>query len=225
MSYLTVLLALLAALSNASASVLQRRAATEEPEGGAGVRQAVRWLARVLRRPHWLAGAGLLALSTVLQAFALAVGSLSVVQPLLATELLFTLAVGSLVFRRRPNGRTWLAFAALAIGLAVFLGAAQPSAGRSTAPAERWLMAGGAVLGLAALLVVAARPVKARPARRCSGCRPPCPSPPPRLSSRRSWDGSPRIRAPFWPSGRRMPPSASGRWPSSCCRARCAPAP
>ncbi|MGW4553538.1 DMT family transporter [Streptomyces sp. NPDC004365] len=163
MSYLTVLLALLAALSNASASVLQRRAATEEPEGGAGVRQAVRWLARVLRRPHWLAGAGLLALSTVLQAFALAVGSLSVVQPLLATELLFTLAVGSLVFRRRPNGRTWLAFAALAIGLAVFLGAAQPSAGRSTAPAERWLMAGGAVLGLAALLVVAARPVKGAP--------------------------------------------------------------
>ena len=163
MSYLTVLLALLAALSNASASVLQRRAATEEPEGSAGVRQAVRWLARVLRRPHWLAGAGLLALSTVLQAFALAVGSLSVVQPLLATELLFTLAVGSLVFRRRPNGRTWLAFAALAIGLAVFLGAAQPSAGRSTAPAERWLMAGGAVLGLAALLVVAARPVKGAP--------------------------------------------------------------
>ncbi|KUJ58124.1 4-amino-4-deoxy-L-arabinose-phosphoundecaprenol flippase subunit ArnE [Streptomyces sp. MBT84] len=163
MSYLTVLLALLAALSNASASVLQRRAATEEPEGGSGVRQAVRWLARVLRRPHWLAGAGLLALSTVLQAFALAVGSLSVVQPLLATELLFTLAVGSLVFRRRPNGRTWLAFAALAIGLAVFLGAAQPSAGRSTAPAERWLMAGGAVLGLAALLVVAARPVKGAP--------------------------------------------------------------
>lgn len=163
MSYLTVVLALLAALSNASASVLQRRAAAEEPEGGRGVRQAVRWLARVLRRPHWLAGAALLALSTVLQAFALAVGSLSVVQPLLASELLFTLAVGSLVFRRRPNGRTWLAFAALAIGLAVFLGAAQPSAGRSTAPAERWLVAGGAVLGLAALLVVAARPVKGAP--------------------------------------------------------------
>ncbi|MYS39864.1 hypothetical protein GTY23_01085, partial [Streptomyces sp. SID5998] len=79
--------------------------------------QALRWLVRVLRRPYWLAGAGLLALSTVLQAAALAVGSLSVVQPLMASELLFTLAVGSVVFHRRPDARTWLAFAALAVGL------------------------------------------------------------------------------------------------------------
>ncbi|MEU2880846.1 hypothetical protein ABZ651_32535, partial [Streptomyces sp. NPDC007070] len=98
MSALTIVLALLAALSNASASVLQRRAATDESDPGSGARQALRWLVRVLRRPYWLAGAGLLALSTVLQAAALAVGSLSVVQPLMASELLFTLAVGSVVF-------------------------------------------------------------------------------------------------------------------------------
>ncbi|GGY43240.1 DMT family transporter [Streptomyces djakartensis] len=160
---LTVVLALLAALSNASASVLQRRAATDEPEGGTGLRQAVRWLGHALRRPYWVTGAGLLALSTVLQAAALGVGGLALVQPLLATELLFTLAVGSVVFRRRPDLRTCLAFAALAVGLAVFLTAAVPAAGRSTAYAGHWLPAAAAVLGVAAGLTAAAHGVRGAP--------------------------------------------------------------
>ncbi|WP_086728553.1 DMT family transporter [Streptomyces carpinensis] len=162
MSALTIVLALLAALSNASASVLQRRAATDE-SGGSGARQALRWLGRVLRRPHWLAGAGLLGLSTVFQAAALSVGSLSLVQPLLASELLFTLAVGSVVFRRRPDRRTWLAFAALAVGLAVFLAAASPSAGTSTAEPELWLTVGAALLGVVVAVLGASRLVHGAP--------------------------------------------------------------
>ncbi|BFO17549.1 hypothetical protein SHKM778_39370 [Streptomyces sp. KM77-8] len=140
---LVVVLALLAALSNASASVLQRRAAADEPDGGTGMRQAVRWQRNVLRRPLWVAGAGMLALSTVLQAAALGLGSLALVQPLMAAELLFTLVVGSAVFHRRPDPRTWLAFVALAAGLAVFLTSAAPTVGRSTASAGRWLVAAG----------------------------------------------------------------------------------
>ena len=163
MGVLTVVLALLTALSNATASVLQRRAATDEAEGGRGMRQAVRWLAHVLRRPYWLAGTGLLALSTVLQASALAVGSLSLVQPLLASELLFTLAVGSAVFHRRPNRRTWLAFAALVLGLALFLGAAAPTAGRTTVVPGRWPATGGAVLCIVAVLLSAALAVIGAP--------------------------------------------------------------
>ncbi|GGS69053.1 membrane protein [Streptomyces cinerochromogenes] len=182
MTALTVLLALLAALSNASASVLQRRAAVQEqereqeheqrrgqgrgqgpePAGGAAgpERSAVRRYAHLLRRPYWLAGAGLLALSSLLQAGALAVGSLSLVQPLLAAELLFTLAVGSVVFRRRPDGRTWLAFAALGGGLALFLLAAAPSPGRPTARPGDWLLGGGGALGTVVLLVTVARPAR-----------------------------------------------------------------
>ncbi|MEU8588952.1 DMT family transporter [Streptomyces sp. NPDC048664] len=163
MSPLTVLLALLAALSNAAASVLQRRAAADEPEDGAGMRQTVRWLARAPRKGAWLAGAGLLALSAVLQALALAVGGLSVVQPLMASELLFTLVVGSVVFRRRPSRRTWLAFLALACGLALFLTAAEPSPGRSTATPGRWPVTGAAVLCALVLLVAVARPLRGAP--------------------------------------------------------------
>ncbi|MFF8905728.1 DMT family transporter [Streptomyces olivaceoviridis] len=161
MMALTVLLALLAALSNASASVLQRRAAVqEEPDQDGGAGSAVRWFAHLLRRPYWLAGAGLLGLSSLLQAGALAVGSLSLVQPLLTAELLFTLAVGSVVFRRRPEARTWLAFVALAGGLALFLLAAAPSAGRPTARPGDWLLGGGGALGVVVLLMVVARPTR-----------------------------------------------------------------
>ncbi|MCS0605439.1 DMT family transporter [Streptomyces sp. LP11] len=160
---LTVALALLAALANASASVLQRRAAVQEPGEGSGAGSVVRRFAHILRRPYWLAGAGLLLLSGLLQAGALAVGSLALVQPLLATELLFTLAVGSVVFRRRPDRRTWLAFLGLALGLALFLLAAAPSAGRQTAPAHAWLLGGCGALAVVVLLVAAARPTEGAP--------------------------------------------------------------
>ncbi|MFI2759145.1 DMT family transporter [Streptomyces echinatus] len=160
MTAVTVLLALLAALSNASASVLQRRAAVQEPDRGGGAGSVVRRFGNLLRRPSWLAGAGLLALSSLLQAGALATGSLSLVQPLLAAELLFTLAVGSVVFRRRPDPRTWLAFVALGGGLALFLLAAAPSPGTTTARPGAWLLGGCGALGLVVLLVLAARPVR-----------------------------------------------------------------
>ncbi|NJQ00245.1 DMT family transporter [Streptomyces zingiberis] len=157
MNALTTVLALLAALANAAASVLQRRAAAEEPGNGHGPGSALRWLGHVLRRPYWLIGAAMLGVTTVLQAAALAVGSLAVVQPLMATELLFSLVLGSVVFRRRPGRRTWRGFVALAAGLALFLGAAAPSPGRATAPVGSWLMAGGAVFGAVLALSLVAR--------------------------------------------------------------------
>ncbi|MFI0735514.1 DMT family transporter [Streptomyces sp. NPDC021225] len=162
---LTVLLALLSALGNGAASVLQRRAAMEqeaamehehERRAGHGPGGSLLRLARLLRRPFWLAGAAAMVVSAVAQVGALAVGRLSVVQPLLVTELLFTLMVGSLVFRHRPDGRTWLAFVTLAAGLAVFLVAADPSHGHSTAENGRWLPVGVlTVLAVGALTAVA----------------------------------------------------------------------
>ncbi|WP_445525474.1 DMT family transporter [Streptomyces cyslabdanicus] len=116
-----------------------------------------------VRRRFWVAGAAMLAVSAVLQASALAVGSLSLVQPLLATELLFTLAMVSIVFRRRPARITCLSFLALAVGLAVFLGAAAPSAGRATAEGARWIPVGIALACLVLVLVGLARLVRGAP--------------------------------------------------------------
>ncbi|MGY0064602.1 DMT family transporter [Streptomyces sp. LZ34] len=178
---LTILLALLSALGNGAASVLQRRAAMEqeqEQEQGrrAGRRAARRAgqsllrLARLLRRPFWLAGGAAMVVSAVAQVGALAVGRLSVVQPLLVTELLFTLVVGSLVFRHRPDGRTWLAFVTLAAGLALFLVAADPSHGQSTAKNGRWLPVGLLAALAVCVLSAVARAVRGPARAAVLGC-------------------------------------------------------
>jgi drug/metabolite transporter (DMT)-like permease len=148
MTVLSVSLALLAALGNAAASVLQRRGAAGigRVEGGRSSAAAL------LRQRVWVWGAALLLLSGVCQALALATGPLSVVQPVMSTELLFTLVVGSVVFRRRPDRRAWTAFAAMAAGLGGFLALAAPAGGRETAPVAHWVWTGIAVSAAVGLL-------------------------------------------------------------------------
>ncbi|MEV6315206.1 DMT family transporter [Streptomyces sp. NPDC051776] len=153
---LSVVLALLAAFGNAAASVLQRRAAAEERPPPSARRAA--WLVGLLHRPVWLWGAGALVLSGVCQAGALATGPLAVVQPVMTTELLFTLVVGSAVFHHRPDRRTWWAFFAMAAGLAAFMRLAEPSRGSSTVPDGRWVpVALGVLVVGAALMAVGSR--------------------------------------------------------------------
>ncbi|MGP4003738.1 DMT family transporter [Streptomyces sp. 8N706] len=152
MTALSIVLALLAAAGNAVASVLQRRAAADEKPGAEAPRFS--WLLRLVRRPVWLWGAGVLGLSALCQAAALATGPLAVVQPVMTTELLFTLVVGSLVFRSRPDARTRWAFVAMAVGLAVFLGLASPSGGRGTVPAGRWILV-AVTVSLVVLVLIA----------------------------------------------------------------------
>ncbi|WP_256107523.1 DMT family transporter [Streptomyces sp. ODS05-4] len=162
---LSICLALLAALGNAGASVLQRRAAAEAAPASPGARHGS-WLAGLLHRRVWLWGAALLGVAGVLQALALATGPLSVVQPVMSTELMFTLVVGGFVFRRRPDARTRWAFAAMALGLAAFLALADPTDGRATVPVAAWLWTAlGAGVFTAVLGVVSLRlPPSARAA-------------------------------------------------------------
>ncbi|MGK3105092.1 DMT family transporter [Streptomyces sp. WAC05858] len=159
MSVLAVLLALLSALGNGMASVLQRRAAMDqarEERGAPGPKRNLVRLARLLRRRYWLAGLAAMMVSAAAQVGALAVGRLSVVQPLLVSELLFTLVVGSLVFHHRPDGRTWLSFVMLAAGLALFLVAADPSHGETTAQNGEWLPVGVVVAVAVGALIAGA---------------------------------------------------------------------
>ncbi|MBQ0862341.1 DMT family transporter [Streptomyces smyrnaeus] len=150
----SVLLAVLAALGNAAASVLQRRAAAVERPGPSGRRLS--WLPGLLRRPIWLWGAATLVLSAVCQAGALATGPLAVVQPVMTTELLFTLMLGGLMFRQRPGRRAWAAFGAMVVGLAALLWLVWPSGGSASVPPGRWLVAAPLMAGLVVVLVVVA---------------------------------------------------------------------
>jgi drug/metabolite transporter (DMT)-like permease len=137
MIQLSVALALVAAMGNAAASVLQRRAAAGAPSVGG---HRLSWLAGLVRRSGWLWGAGLLVLSGLAQAGALATGPLAVVQPVMTTELLFTLALGSIAFHRPPGLRVWAAFLGMAAGLAAFLEIAAPGGGLNSVPSDRWIL-------------------------------------------------------------------------------------
>jgi drug/metabolite transporter (DMT)-like permease len=156
-----VLLALAGACAFAVSTVVQHRTATDSPMVGGS-----RWLVRLARRPAWLAAQAAGGLGVALHAAALRSGPVALVQPLLASGLVFALALGAWVDRRHP-GRPrlgpgqWVAALAVALGLTGFLLAARPAAGAATAPG-----AGLAVVAVAALLVATvAMVVTRRPGR------------------------------------------------------------
>jgi drug/metabolite transporter (DMT)-like permease len=147
-------LALAAALAFAIGTVLQQRAAMEEPEGegtGAGL------LLRLARRPVWLGGIAADALGFVAQAAALGVGRLIVVQPILATSVVFSLPFGARWTGQHIGRREITAALAVTGGLAAFLILANPTGGNSDAPINEWVVAGAVSLGLSAALFLAAR--------------------------------------------------------------------
>lgn len=149
---LSVLFAILTSLSNGTASVLQRRAASTVDS-----RKALHasLITELVRRRVWLAGIGLVIVAAACQAIALATGPISIVQPIFVIELPATLILGSLVFRRRLPPSAWLGVAAATGGLALALASASPDGGTAGVPSWRWVPAliatGGAIVVLAAV--------------------------------------------------------------------------
>ena len=134
-------LAVLAALSNALTSVFQRMGVEDAPEE---TTMRLSLMAHALRRGIWLLGFGFMICSFLLQSFALHIGRLSVVQPILTMELLFLVFILGTYFRFTITIREWVGAAAIAFGLSGFLYFAAPgwrdrrrppiSAGSSWAP-------------------------------------------------------------------------------------------
>ncbi|MGW1770138.1 DMT family transporter [Streptomyces sp. NPDC002104] len=160
-----VLFALFAALSNALATVLQRRAALVVPQSD-GFRFGL--VLDLLRQPLWIGGILAVIAAGAGQAVALATGALALVQPLFVLELPLALLIASLVTRTRMAGRLWLAVGAVVTGLGVLLVAASPAGNRTAVPADRWLLALVAcALAVTALSVLGLR---RRPGRMRAGC-------------------------------------------------------
>ena len=110
----SVLFALLTALSNGTASVLQRIAAATAPPERALHLSLFGYL---IRRKVWLAGIGLVMVAAVCQAIALATGPVALVQPIFIIELPFTLLVASRVMRYRLPRRSWWAVGLVTVSL------------------------------------------------------------------------------------------------------------
>src|SRR6202050_2039093 len=85
-----VVLALFASAFTATASVAQRQAAASAPER---LSFNIHLVGYLLRRPVWFLGIASMILGFVFQILALRVGTLSVVQPVIATELVIVFAV------------------------------------------------------------------------------------------------------------------------------------
>jgi drug/metabolite transporter (DMT)-like permease len=156
-----VVLALAAALCFAVGTVLQGQVAATASEEEA--RQAG-FLLRLARRPRWLAGIASDAVGFVAQAIALAIGRLVVVQPLLATSVVFSLPLSAKLGGRRVARRDMVAALAVTAGLGIFLVVADPTGGREDATTAGWVVSFGVagVICGAIALVARGRP----PARR-----------------------------------------------------------
>jgi drug/metabolite transporter (DMT)-like permease len=147
-------LAILAAFLFAIGTVLQQKGtlSTEAEEDDP------RFLVQILRRPVWLAGAGLMASGWVVQAMALDRGSLVVVQSLCALSLVIALPLGACLTDQHIGGREWLGAGLTLAGIVFFVSAGQPQGGISNPPASDWWTAILVVYALvAALFFVGAR--------------------------------------------------------------------
>jgi hypothetical protein len=143
-----IFFALLAAFSNALNMVTQHKASIGDPGHSKGWR-FVRYL---VTNPLWLFGWVALAAAFVFQALALHNGLLSVVQPLLVTELVFALVLRRLWLHQSIRNVTWWAAVLTCASLALFLAMSEPSGGNATPTSGAWVGATVATAGGAAIL-------------------------------------------------------------------------
>ncbi len=147
-------LALGAALANALTSVFQRLGVETAP-ADASLRLSL--LTHALRRGIWMLGFALMIVSFVLQAIALHFGQLSLVQPILTTELVFLAVVLAFWFGFAMGRREWLGAIAVTGGLSGFLYFAHPEYGTLSPPLWEWAATGGSCVVVMAVAVVLAR--------------------------------------------------------------------
>lgn len=153
LKFLAILLALVAACSNAASNVIQRITNREERN----VRTlSLRLIVDLLHRPLWFGGLGAVTLSFLLQASALRFGPLALVEPLLICELPLTFLGAAIVLHAPLGRREWGAAAVMTAGLAALVGFLDPRGGidHGVQPAI-WAVGLGVSLGAVAALVVA----------------------------------------------------------------------
>jgi hypothetical protein len=90
-------------------------------------------LGRLARRPRWWIGMGSDVGGYVFEAIALGIGSLILVEPILAMSLPFSLLLSRILQRRTIDRSGWIAALLLATGVASFLYEVAPNGGAQTA--------------------------------------------------------------------------------------------
>src|ERR1700759_1349697 len=154
-----ILLAVAASVCTATASLCQRKGARSTQAAGL----AAGLLVRLARQPVWLLGIAAMIGGFIFQITARRYGSLALVQPILAAELLLVFGYLAVAGARRVTGRDLLAAAAMSAGIGVFLRLAAPSGGRLHAPGSSWLLAGLTTVGVVVAALAVAFGLGRRP--------------------------------------------------------------
>ena len=159
---LAAALALLAALFIAISDAVQQRLAhdvTDDERVG-----AIALFGRLLRNPRWWLGSLIAAVGFALQAAALGLGSVVLVQALFVTSLLFALPISAKLGHRKVTPSQWTWAVLLAASVAVFVTVGDPQAGHSRAPLGTWLVV-VAVIGPALVLCLLGARIWSGPVR------------------------------------------------------------
>ncbi len=158
---IAALLALGAAFFIAVGDVIHQRSAHDVTDENVG---HLELFTRLLRDRDWWLGSVIAAVGFGLQAAALGLGSVLLVQALLVTSLLFALPLNARANHRAVSGAQWAWAALLAAAVAVIVTVGNPTPGHSRAALEVWTGV-VAVLGPGLVLcVVGARMLAGRPA-------------------------------------------------------------
>lgn len=147
---LVIVESLLGAAAYALSSVLEQRAASEEPPGHS---LRLELLVSLARKRLWLLGMAAGVAGYAMQFIALRKGSLALVQPIFVTGLVMALLGSALAEHRRLSRGEWLANALILAGIALFIAAAQPGPGRPRGSTLGWVLLGaGSAVAVAALV-------------------------------------------------------------------------
>jgi drug/metabolite transporter (DMT)-like permease len=155
----SVVFGLAAAFSNAVFIMTQHLASVRAPAREQGWRLAV----YLLRQPLWLLGWIAAAGGFGFQALALHYGPLSVVQPLLVSELVFALVLRRVWIHQDVARAAWGSALVTCAALAVFLAMAEPQGGQANPTDGAWLsvlLIFGGIIAVLALLARRGAPIR-----------------------------------------------------------------
>lgn len=161
MAVIAIPLAVCAALCNALTTIFQRLGVETAPDTQG---RGLKLLRHVLHRPIWYVGFVAMLGSFLFQATALGFGSLSLVQPLMVTELIFLVVILHFWFGQPLGWREAIGTVLTVAGLAGFLAMSNTGGGTTFPTTSGWAIE--ITVCTAAILI-------------CVGCT--------RLSSSRSW--------------------------------------
>lgn len=137
----------------AVAAVAQQRGTADVPDDEA---LKAGMVATLVKKPIWVLGISADVLGFGVQAAALAVGSILLVQPLIVTALVFALPLAAWSGHRRMSGQEWAWGGVLVASLVVFLVLGRPSEGRDQAPFAEWVIVWLVVIPLVAICIMTA---------------------------------------------------------------------